>query len=84
MELPIVATRVPGCVDAIVDGVTGTLVAPRVAEPLVQATATYLRSPALRREHGQNGRTRVLRDFRPESIWEGIVGLYRASLKAKR
>ena len=25
MEVPVVATRVPGCIDAVVDGVTGTL-----------------------------------------------------------
>ena len=29
MPLPIVATRVPGCVDAVVDGATGLLVPAR-------------------------------------------------------
>src|SRR5690606_1224468 len=29
MELAVVATRIPGCVDAVVDGCTGTLVPPR-------------------------------------------------------
>jgi glycosyltransferase involved in cell wall biosynthesis len=84
MGLPVVATRVPGCVDAIVDGVTGTLVEPYLAEPLAEAVATYLRSSDLRREHGADGRARVQRDFVPEDIWKGVLGLYRSSLAAVR
>lgn len=80
MRLPVVATRVPGCVDAIVDGVTGTLVEPYVVEPLADAIATYLRSPELRREHGEKARARVLKDFKPGTIWDGVLELYRSSL----
>jgi glycosyltransferase involved in cell wall biosynthesis len=41
MQLPIVATRIPGCIDAVQDGVTGTLVPPRNAEALVEATQIF-------------------------------------------
>lgn len=68
MGLPVVATRVPGCVDAIRDGVTGLLVPPRDPVELAAAIRRYLLDPALRIDHGRAGRERVLRDFRPEDL----------------
>ena len=47
MELPVVATRVPGCVDAVVDGVTGTLVPAFDALALADAIAGYMEDPQL-------------------------------------
>jgi lipopolysaccharide/colanic/teichoic acid biosynthesis glycosyltransferase/glycosyltransferase involved in cell wall biosynthesis len=76
MGLPVVATRVPGCTDAIVDGVTGTLVPPRDAEALAAAVARYLEEPALRNEHGTAARERVLSSFSQEVIWEETGALY--------
>ena len=35
MQVPIGATRIPGCVDAVIDGVTGMLVEPRDARAIV-------------------------------------------------
>lgn len=72
MELPVVATRIPGCIDAVQDGVTGILVPPRHAEALAQAIRTYLQDAELRRQHGLSGRERVLRAFRQEAIWEAL------------
>jgi lipopolysaccharide/colanic/teichoic acid biosynthesis glycosyltransferase/glycosyltransferase involved in cell wall biosynthesis len=69
MERPVVATRVTGCVDAVVDGETGTLVPPREPHELALALGAYLRDPVLRRRHGKAARARVLRDFRPENLW---------------
>ena len=66
MELPVVATRIPGCVDAVRDGETGLLVPVRDAEALTAAIRIYLDDPTLRRQHGTNGRHRALRDFDPE------------------
>ena len=80
MELPVVATRVTGCVDAVEDGVTGTLVPAREAETLAAALGRYLDDPALRRRHGRAGRERVLREFRPEAIWEAVHAEYVALL----
>lgn len=76
MVLPVVATHISGCMDAVVDGVTGTLVPPRDAEALARALRTYLNQPKLRRKHGEAGRERVLRDFRPEAIWEATYQEY--------
>jgi glycosyltransferase involved in cell wall biosynthesis len=72
MRLAVVATRVPGCVDAVDDGHTGILVPPRDAPALARALETYLSDPALRRRHGAAGRDRVLEHFRPEGIWQAL------------
>ncbi|OBF41132.1 capsule biosynthesis protein CapM [Mycobacterium sp. ACS1612] len=76
MELPVVATEVPGCVDAVQDSVTGTLVPSRDAAALTEAIRRYLLDPELRRRHGRAGRERVLRDFRQEDLWEQIYAEY--------
>lgn len=72
LEIPVVATRVTGCVDSVDDGVTGTLVPPRDVAALTEAIATYLADPALRARHGAAGRARVARLYRPEALWAGL------------
>lgn len=72
MRLPVVATRVAGCVDAVEDGRTGILVPPRDAAALASGVHGYLVDPALRRRHGAAGRERVLAHFRPETIWQAL------------
>ena len=76
MELPVVATRVSGCVDAVEEDATGTLVPARDAWALAEAIVRYLDDPELRREHGRAGRQRVLRDFQPEVIWKALCQEY--------
>jgi lipopolysaccharide/colanic/teichoic acid biosynthesis glycosyltransferase/glycosyltransferase involved in cell wall biosynthesis len=69
MERPVVASCVTGCVDAVVDGETGTLVPPHDPHALTKALRAYLRDPELRQRHGRAARTRVLRDYRPDNLW---------------
>jgi len=76
MELPVIATRIPGCVDAVRDGETGLLVPVRDAEALTAAIRTYLGDPGLRREHGAKGRDRARRDFDPEMMREALFQEY--------
>jgi len=76
MSLPVVATRVAGCIDAVVDETTGRLVAARDAHALATALAEYVENPSLRAAHGAAGRQRVLRAFRPELIWEATHQTY--------
>lgn len=77
---PVVTTRIPGCEDAVVDGDTGLLVDRGDEAALAAAIRRYLRSPGLRREHGENGRARAAREFRRERIWDALVELYRCML----
>lgn len=83
MCLPVVATRIPGCVDAVVDGVTGTLVSPRDARALTEAIERYILQPDLRIQHGTAGRQRVLAEFRPEVIWQALYEQYHLLMKEK-
>ncbi len=48
MELPVVATRVTGCVDVIREGLTGSLVPLGNPEALAAALDNYLKHPELR------------------------------------
>ena len=83
MALPVVGTRVPGCLDGVVDGKTGTLVPPCDADSLAQAIRNYLRDPSLRRAHGAAGRARVLQKFRREALWAAMRDEYRSLMSAR-
>lgn len=92
MELPVIATRVAGCVDAVLAGPaasangrvvfpefageTGLLVPVRDAGALAEAILALLNDPERRRRMGQAGRARAVRDFSREVIWEGYLRLY--------
>jgi glycosyltransferase involved in cell wall biosynthesis len=84
MRLPVIATRVAGCIDAVEDGVTGTLIEPRSAEALLTALRQYAADPALRRKHGDAGRARVEQSFQRERIWEALEALYQRELTRPR
>jgi glycosyltransferase involved in cell wall biosynthesis len=83
MQVPVVATNVTGCVDVVQDGVTGALIPPYDSERLATAIRRYLQDPELRRRHGVAARDRVLREFRPEEIWQAIYEEYLELLEEK-
>lgn len=83
MGLPVVATLVPGCVDAVQDGVTGLLVKAADSSALEGALDRYMSDLKLRRAHGLAGRARALESFDPEGIWRGIHELYMRLLNAR-
>ncbi|MUG99571.1 glycosyltransferase [Scytonema sp. UIC 10036] len=76
MKLPIVATDIPGCVDAVENGYTGLLVPPYDIEALAGQIRKYIQNPKLRYQHGNAGRDRILQEFRQEPIWEGLYQQY--------
>jgi glycosyltransferase involved in cell wall biosynthesis len=81
MGVPVVASRIPGCVDAVQDGATGTLVRVRDAEDLTAAVRGYLRDSNLRVRHGQQSRERVLRNFSPEIMRDARSQVYERLLR---
>jgi glycosyltransferase involved in cell wall biosynthesis len=83
MGLPVVATRIPGCVDAVADNETGLLVPARDVAALRAALTTYLSDARLRSEHGRAGRQRMLRDFHPQRIWLALLKEYQQLLQAR-
>lgn len=81
MALPVVATKIPGCIDVVVDGVTGTLINVNDANALAEALRAYVVDPDVLAEHGKAGRERILRDFQPEKIWQATYDTYKYLLK---
>ncbi len=82
MELAVVATDIPGCRDAVQDGVTGTLVTAKDAAALAEAIQAYIEYPQLRRKHGAAARKRMLSEFSQEAIWKAMLAEYRYLLNA--
>lgn len=83
MGLPAIVTRIPGCVDCVLDGVTGTLVPLQDPPALARAIDGYLRDPALGLRHGLAARERVLREFEPRRMWAETLRVY-GSLLSQR
>ena len=83
MAVPVVATRIPGCVDAVQENATGMLVPPRDGPALAEALRTYITDAQLREEHGRAGREWVLHDFRQRPIWEALYDQYARLLAEK-
>ena len=75
--VPVLATEVPGHVDAVEPEITGRLVPPDDAPGLAAAAALLLRDPALRARMGQAGRERVERHFTRARMLAEIAALYR-------
>jgi glycosyltransferase involved in cell wall biosynthesis len=80
-ELPVVATRVGGVPEIVVDGETGFLAAPRDAESLAGALAKLIDSPELRRRQGQAARERVVKHFHEADMVRRTIQLYRELLR---
>ena len=76
MRVPVVGARAVGSVDAIVDGVTGTLVPVGDAPALAVAIERYLTDRDLAAAHGRAGRERMQRDFRSQRVWEALPAFY--------
>ena len=80
MGLPAIATKVTGCVDAVIDGQTGLLVPPENVTALMAAIQKLLASPQLRRQMGQEARNRVEEKFTSQHLLDAHVKLYRKML----
>ncbi len=70
--LPVVAGKSGGAVEAVLDGMTGILVDPNDRSALVEALKRLIQEPALRKQYGEQGRARALRDFRWEDRWQEV------------
>jgi glycosyltransferase involved in cell wall biosynthesis len=84
MALPVVASRIPGTIDAIQDGTTGSLVPPRDSAALASSIDRYLQEPDLRRRHGLAARQRVMRDFQPAELWAAVHSTYSEFISKQR
>ncbi len=78
--LPIVATDVPGCREAVRDGDNGLLVPPRDPEALAAALRRLIEDSDLRRRFGAAGRRRAETEFASSIVVEQTLALYRGLL----
>ena len=83
MAIPVVATRIPGNVDAVRDGETGYLVDVDDVEALADRLGRLLAEPALRARLGARGRQIALEQFDENRIVESLAQVYRGLLLQK-
>lgn len=76
MGLPIITTRVTGCVDSIIENKTGIFVG-HTSESLFKAMDLLYMNNQLRLEYGCNGRKFVKENFDQHLIWNEIEKLYK-------
>lgn len=77
----VVAARVGGLADIVVDGTTGRLVEPHEASGFVDALRTLGRDDL--RAMGSAGRARFLREYTAESLNRGLFALYDTLLQPR-
>jgi glycosyltransferase involved in cell wall biosynthesis len=77
--LPVVATRVGGNPEAVVDGVTGWIVEPRDPEAMAHRITDLLRNPQKAGEWGLQGKERVTELFTVERMVIRHLDLYETS-----
>ena len=73
---PVVATRVGGLLDLVVDGETGITVPPRDPAALRSALERLLSDPELRRRLGAAGRERARTRFSWENVTDATLAAY--------
>ena len=79
--VPVVATRIVGSVDAVLDGTTGTVIPSGDAGALAEAVVYYFENPEQAAKRGLAARERAARDFRPEAVWRPMLEEYRCLLQ---
>jgi glycosyltransferase involved in cell wall biosynthesis len=81
--LPVVATRVGGVPELVIEGETGLLVRPADPSALAAALQCLLDEPELRARLGAAGRARVERHFALDTFLQSHLDLYRRALAAR-
>lgn len=83
MALPVVATRVGGVVEVIIDGETGILVLPGTSKAIADAAAFLLKNKEKAKSMGRDARLRVERYFGVDLMVKKIENLYNELLIKK-
>ena len=81
--LPVIATRVGGNPELVIDEETGLLVEPLQPEGLAGALGRYLLDPALTARHGRAARNRALSKFSLDAMVADYAHLYARLLRSR-
>lgn len=82
--LPVIATKVGGLQDIVVEGETGFLVPPNSPDFIAEKTDLLIQSKELRNELGENGRQRALQNFSADIYCKEVKSLYLDLVDMKR
>lgn len=74
--LPVVATRVGGIPEVVLDGQTGAVVPANDPAALAAALARYIQQPELAAQHGANGRARIEQRYSMTAMLTAYTQLY--------
>jgi glycosyltransferase involved in cell wall biosynthesis len=80
--LPVVAYRIPGVVDVVEEGETGTMVTEHDTTAHAAACAALLHSPTERTRLAENGRRTVTESLTIQRMTERVITLYQESPNA--
>ncbi len=83
LALPVIVSRATGCVDAVVDNVTGLIVDVDDSEQLCEAILKLAGDVELRKNLGNNGSERVRRFFDEKIIVEKHIQFYESMIGRK-
>jgi sugar transferase (PEP-CTERM/EpsH1 system associated) len=82
--LPVVASRVGGVPQLVLDGQTGLLADAADVDSFADALASYIRDPELRRKHGAAGRAHIQAGYSVDAMVAGYDALYTHHLARKK
>ncbi len=77
MELPVVATNIRGCREAVVHGKTGLIIPPQDSDCLAEALEKLLSNTDLRQAYGKAGRQRVETEYDEDFVFERLAKYYK-------
>ena len=78
---PVVATRVGGNPEIVIDGETGLLVPPKESHALAESLITLLKDRHLAAEFGEQGKRRAQRQFSLQTMVNAYQSLYAECLR---
>lgn len=82
-KLPVIATRVGGLKDVVVDNETGFLVASFSPNQLAEKIQILIQNPELRKTMGEKGYKRAIKNYTAERYCQEIENLYLSLIQSK-
>ena len=76
-KLPVIGANTGGIVEAIIDGETGFLVKPNDLNDLKEKIMIFYRQPEKKKEMGENGHKRVLKDYSWDKIANDYIKIFK-------
>ncbi|OGZ17776.1 MAG: hypothetical protein A2V72_01910 [Candidatus Nealsonbacteria bacterium RBG_13_37_56] len=83
MEIPVIASNIGGCPEAVDNNKTGILVPVKDPEKLSQTIIYLMENPELRKQMGQAGREKVKREFNEKDVFERMGKEYQRLISEK-